>query len=287
MPRQRCHFRRIEASGQRALARSFTACATGASRRQRYWGCPIPVIHCEACGVVPVPEDQLPVTLPDNVTFDIPGNPLDRHPTWKHVTCPDLRQAGNARNRHIRYLHGQQLVLPALLFTPSCRSSAVDPAAAAYWMAVGPVYRRDRACHPAPALCAVLHACHARLRLACNDISEPFAALFTQGMITHQTYKDDAGGVADPAGGWICVDDLPDQDRRTGRLVTPGRVEKMSKSKKNVVDPGDDRGDLWRRRRRGFFVLSDTPAGARSWNGQMPVIEGIVALCQSFRGAIG
>jgi leucyl-tRNA synthetase len=64
--------------------------------RQRYWGCPIPVIHCDDCGVVPVPKDQLPVELPEDVTFDVPGNPLDRHPTWRQVACP---QCGKAARR--------------------------------------------------------------------------------------------------------------------------------------------------------------------------------------------
>ena len=83
--------------------------------RQRYWGCPIPVIHCDACGVVPVPDDQLPVKLPDDVTFDRPGNPLDHHPTWKHVACPRCGARGAAGDRHVRHLRRQLLVFRALL----------------------------------------------------------------------------------------------------------------------------------------------------------------------------
>ena len=91
--------------------------------RQRYWGCPIPVIHCDACGVVPVPDDQLPVRLPDDVTFDRPGNPLDHHPTWKHVACPGCGAAGAARDRHLRHLRRQLLVFRPVLqpAAPMCR----------------------------------------------------------------------------------------------------------------------------------------------------------------------
>ena len=82
--------------------------------RQRYWGTPIPFIHCDACGVVPVPKDQLPVVLPEDVAFEIPGNPLVRHPTWKHVDCPKCGGSGAARDRYARHLRRQLVVFPAL-----------------------------------------------------------------------------------------------------------------------------------------------------------------------------
>ena len=110
--------------------------------RQRYWGAPIPAIHCAKCGVVPVPEKDLPVELPEDVEFDKPGNPLDRHPTWKHVACPQLRRRGAARDRHVRHLHriraGTSTASPrrswrrrrstARRTTTGCRSTSISAA---------------------------------------------------------------------------------------------------------------------------------------------------------------
>ena len=99
-------------AGQRTIA--YRLRDWGVSR-QRYWGCPIPVIHCPDCGIVPVPEDDLPVELPEDVSFDMPGNPLDRHPTWKHVACPYCSSPVDARDRHVRHVLRIVVVLPALL----------------------------------------------------------------------------------------------------------------------------------------------------------------------------
>ncbi len=118
--------------------------------RQRYWGAPIPFIHCETCGVVPVPKEQLPVVLPEDVDISIPGNPLVRHPTWKHVECPKCGRQGGARDRHARHVRRQLVVLPALR-QPAGRR-AVRPGGRREVAAGRPVHRRHRARDPAPAL---------------------------------------------------------------------------------------------------------------------------------------
>ena len=123
--------------------------------RQRYWGCPIPVIHCADCGIVPVPEDDLPVELPEDVSFDQPGNPLDHHPTWKHVACPHCGGPADARDRHVRHLLRIVLVFPALLL--GARAGRVRPRGGRILDAGRPVYRRRRARRAAPALFALLH----------------------------------------------------------------------------------------------------------------------------------
>ena len=131
--------------------------------RQRYWGCPIPIIHCETCGVVPVPAKDLPVKLPDDVSFDQPGNPLDRHPTWKHVACPQCGGAGDARDRHDGHVRRFVLVFrraSPIRTTPRRRRSGDGrPLAAGR-----PVYRRHRARDPASALFALLHPRDAQVR---------------------------------------------------------------------------------------------------------------------------
>jgi leucyl-tRNA synthetase len=222
--------------------------------RQRYWGCPIPVIHCERCGIVPVPEAQLPVELPQDVDFSRSGNPLDWHPTWKHVDCPAC--GAPARRETDTF---DTFVESSWYFARFCDARATDvPFArgdAAYWLPVDQYIGGIE--H------AVLHLLYSRFYTramsACGylDLDEPFAGLFTQGMITHQTFKDAAGQWLEPAevardssGAWVTV--------AGQRPVTAGRVEKMSKSKRNTVDPttiiegyGADTARL--------FMLSDSP----------------------------
>ncbi|WP_414900668.1 leucine--tRNA ligase [Sphingomonas flavalba] len=220
--------------------------------RQRYWGTPIPFIHCEACGVVPVPKADLPVKLPEDVTFDIPGNPLDRHPTWKHVPCPTC--GGTARRETDTLDTFVDSSWYFIRFASQPDDKPFDRAVAEQWLPVGQYIGGVE--H------AILHLLYARFwtralnRIGRLAIEEPFASLFTQGMVTHETYRTAAGQ-------WVGPDDVERTDKGatlhdTGEAVTIGRVEKMSKSKKNVIDPAPilDRygADAVR-----WFMLSDSP----------------------------
>ena len=225
--------------------------------RQRYWGTPIPFVHCEVCGVVPVPRKHLPVVLPEDVDFSVPGNPLDRHPTWKHVDCP---QCGHAARRETDTL--DTFVDSSwyfLRFASQPGDAPFDPAVIARWLPVeqyiGGVEH------------AILHLLYARFwtralaRIGRIAIAEPFASLFTQGMVTHETYER-----RNPDNGQPVYFSPGEVDRRgedavlraDGGAVGIGRVIKMSKSKKNVVDPDDivarHGADAIR-----WFMLSDSP----------------------------
>jgi leucyl-tRNA synthetase len=225
--------------------------------RQRYWGCPIPIIHCDACGVVPVPEQDLPVMLPDDVTFDRPGNPLDRHPTWKHVNCPTC---GKPARRETDTM--DTFVDSSWYFV-----RFTDP-----WISQAPTNRADAdAWLPVNQYIggiehAILHLLYsrffARAMKATGHIGldEPFAGLFTQGMVVHETYQTADGSFAMPSE--VRVE--ADGDHRkatliaTGEEVNIGSIEKMSKSKRNTVDPDDIiaayGADVAR-----WFMLSNSP----------------------------
>ncbi len=220
--------------------------------RQRYWGCPIPVVHCPACGAVPVPDSDLPVTLPDDVDFDRPGNPLDRHPTWKNVDCPSCAGAAERETSTL-----DTFVDSSWYFARFCSPRADEPVARAavdYWLPVDQYIGGVE--H------AILHLLYARFftraMKACGHlaIDEPFAGLFTQGMVCHETYRDDGGWVApaDVARG----DDGALRHADTGAAITVGRSEKMSKSKKNVIDPEDIIAAYGADTAR-WFMLSDSP----------------------------
>ncbi len=220
--------------------------------RQRYWGCPIPMIHCETCGIVPVPERDLPVKLPDDVSFDTPGNPLDHHPTWKHVACP---QCGGPALRETDTM--DTFVDSSWYFARFCSPRAGSPTdtnAVGHWLPVDQYIGGVE--H------AILHLLYSRFftramhRTGHVTLDEPFAGLFTQGMVTHETYKDQAGK-------WLLPEEVTISDgkgvhAKTGAPVTIGAVESMSKSKKNVVDPDTIIAKYGADTAR-WFMLSDTP----------------------------
>jgi leucyl-tRNA synthetase len=225
--------------------------------RQRYWGCPIPVIHCDACGMVPVPDDQLPVCLPDDVDFEKPGNPLDHHPTWKHTRCP---ACGRAARRDTDTL--DTFVDSCWYFARFCSPTATTPvlrAAVDGWMPVDQYIGGIE--H------AILHLLYSRFFMrAMRDtghigLEEPFAGLFTQGMVTHASYR--LGGPGEN-GSWLYPEEVevrPDGSavhRETGAPVTIGRVEAMSKSKRNTVDPEAIIARFGADTAR-WFILSDNP----------------------------
>ena len=220
--------------------------------RQRYWGCPIPIIHCDSCGMVPVPEADLPVTLPEDVDFDAPGNPLSNHPTWKHTSCPTC--GGDAIREQDTFDTFFESSWYFLRFADPKHPQGFSAEAASYWMPVDQYIGGVE--H------AVLHLLYSRfftraLRdVGYLDLDEPFAGLMTQGMVCHQTFRDVDGK-------WLFPTEVERkgeswQHVETGTAVTAGRIEKMSKSKRNVVDPeiiisnyGADTARL--------FMLSDSP----------------------------
>jgi leucyl-tRNA synthetase len=220
--------------------------------RQRYWGTPIPIIHCAACGAVPVPHDQLPVVLPEDVAFDIPGNPLDRHPTWKHVACPTCGGKATRETDTLDTFVDSSWYFVRFASQPDDRP--FDRAEAEEWLPVGQYIGGVE--H------AILHLLYARFwtralqRIGRIGISEPFAGLFTQGMVTHETYR--AGD-----GSWLSPDEVTRNGDdwvhvESGHSVALGRVEKMSKSKRNTVDPEPILGKYGADAVR-WFMLSDSP----------------------------
>lgn len=221
--------------------------------RQRYWGCPIPMVHCDACGVVPLSDQQLPVELPLDITFDKPGNPLDHHPTWKKINCP---QCGCPAERETDTL--DTFFESSWYFLRYCdphnQDKAFDAKTAESWMNVDQYIGGIE--H------AVLHLLYARffnraLRdCGYGDLGEPFKGLMTQGMVCHETFKDQQGNwlypeqVMQQNGKWVTVD---------GHLpVKLGASEKMSKSRKNVVDPSHIISEFGADTAR-LFILSDSP----------------------------
>jgi leucyl-tRNA synthetase len=225
--------------------------------RQRYWGCPIPVVHCESCGVVPVSEKDLPVTLPEDVTFDRPGNPLDRHPTWKHVRCP---QCGAPAVRETDTM--DTFVDSSWYFErftdPWIKTAPTDLAVVDAWMPVDQYIGGIE--H------AILHLLYSRFftramkKTGHVGLDEPFAGLFTQGMVVHETYRTVNGEWAAPAE--IKIETQGDARRATliatGEPVEIGPIEKMSKSKRNTVDPDEIIAGYGADVAR-WFMLSDSP----------------------------
>ena len=243
----------IEKLGQGLGVTQFRLRDWGVSR-QRYWGCPIPIIHCESCGIVPVPEKDLPVRLPEDVSFDKPGNPLDHHPTWKNVLCPTCNKPARRETDTC-----DTFVDSSWYFARYCSATNTEVPVrrdqADYWLPVDQYVGGVE--H------AILHLLYARFftramkETGYFDVTEPFTGLFTQGMICHESYKDTEGK-------WLYPEEVEKHadgsatQVGSGKPVVVGRSETMSKSKKNVVDPGriiDSYGADTAR----LFMLSDSP----------------------------
>ena len=224
--------------------------------RQRYWGCPIPVIHCDTCGIVPVPRENLPVRLPPDVEFDTPGNPLDRHAGFKNVICPTCGSKARRETDTMDTFVDSSWYFAR--FTAPRAQTPTIPEMADKWLPVDQYIGGVE--H------AILHLLYSRFfaramsKTGHMNVAEPFKGLFTQGMVTHETYKDASGNWVSPAD---VVIDFTEAGRsaksaETGAPITIGSVEKMSKSKRNVVDP-DDMIATYGADTARWFVLSDSP----------------------------
>ncbi len=220
--------------------------------RQRYWGCPIPIIHCKKCGVVEVPRNKLPVTLPEDVSFDVPGNPLDRHPTWKHVSCPKCNSPAERETDTF-----DTFVDSSWYYARFCSPHSeeiLDSKAVDYWLPVDQYIGGVE--H------AILHLLYSRFFMRSMKITghvkidEPFDGLFTQGMVTHETYKNTKGE-------WLFPEEVKIENNTaihidTGEEVIIGPIESMSKSKKNIIDPNAI-VSMYGADTARWFILSDTP----------------------------
>jgi leucyl-tRNA synthetase len=248
-----------QSRGNRPVARrqvNFRLRDWGISR-QRYWGCPIPVIHCEGCGVVPVPYEDLPVELPQDVDFERPGNPLERHPTWKHVSCPKCdRPARRETDTMDTFVDSSWYF--ARFTDPWIETAPTDRAEVDHWLPVDQYIGGIE--H------AILHLLYSRfftraMRMTGHaGLDEPFAGLFTQGMVVHETYRAPDGEWVEPAE--VKIEGMGRE--RSARLISTGEpieigsIEKMSKSKRNTVDPDDIIASYGADTAR-WFMLSDSP----------------------------
>ncbi len=219
--------------------------------RQRYWGCPIPIIYCNQCGIVPVPKKELPVTLPTDVSFDKSGNPLENHPTWKHVSCPKCAQPAKRETDTFDTFFESSWYFLRLCLDKN--QDELDKTTIESWMPVNQYIGGIE--H------AVMHLLYSRFFMRamrqCDylNLKEPFEGLLTQGMVTHKTYKSKDGE-------WVYPDHVITKGKNyyteDGKEVTIGPSEKMSKSKNNTVDPQsiiDEYGVDTAR----LFILSDSP----------------------------
>lgn len=221
--------------------------------RQRYWGCPIPVIHCTKCGTVPVPKKHLPVKLPKDVSFDKPGNPLSYHPRWKYVKCPKCKKNAQRETDTLDTFFDSSWYF--IRFTNPNAKKPINCKTADYWLPVDQYIGGIE--H------AILHLLYARFfsyvlkKLKHTKVSEPFLGLFTQGMVNHKTYKDSQGN-------WVYPENVKKNSdgnlirRDNGLSVEEGHFEKMSKSKMNVIDPTQIINEFGADTAR-WFVISDSP----------------------------
>ena len=244
--------KRLEAIQQGERVVRFRLRDWGVSR-QRYWGCPIPMIHCDDCGAVPVPREQLPVLLPDDISFDAPGNPLERHLTWKHVTCPSCSKPATRETDTFDTFVDSSWYFARFCGAPD--DSPTDRSAVDYWMPVDQYIGGVE--H------AILHLLYSRFftraMRQCGhiNIDEPFANLFTQGMVCHETYMA-------PGGGYVAPNEIVWREGKAFLRAAPetqvhiGAAEKMSKSKRNTVDPNDIIQKYGADTAR-WFMLSDSP----------------------------
>ncbi|MGH6658239.1 MAG: leucine--tRNA ligase, partial [Sphingomicrobium sp.] len=254
--------------------------------RQRYWGTPIPIIHCAGCGAVPVPLEQLPVTLPEDVSFDGPGNPLDRHPTWKNVACPTCGGAATRETDTLDTFVDSSWYFIRFASQPSDRP--FDPIEAETWLPVAQYIGGVE--H------AILHLLYARFwtralqHMGRIGLAEPFAGLFTQGMVTHETYR--AGD-----GSWLSPDEVrKDGDDwvhiESGHPAVPGRIEKMSKSRRNTVDPEPILAKFGADAVRWFMLSDSPPERDLEWSesgieGASRFVQRVWRLANSVGGASG
>ncbi len=247
---KRAAFAKLESLGRGKGTVQYRLRDWGISR-QRYWGCPIPIIHCDSCGAVPVPDKDLPVTLPEDVTFDTPGNPLARHPTWKHVKCPTCNKPALRETDTFDTFFESSWYF-ARFCSPHVTDRPFNEVEAMKWLPVDQYIGGVE--H------AVLHLLYSRFfTRAMSDcgylsLKEPFAGMFTQGMVCHETYRAADGTWLEPGS----VDWNGTTATHNGAPVAVGRSEKMSKSKKNTVDPARIL-DTFGADAARLFMLSDSP----------------------------